>query len=73
MPWKVPDHQAVRYSGERGSQWPAALELLFSEMPMVSVERNIITFSAAISVSPENLGALEIIKSENATLFHLPP
>ncbi len=60
MPWKVPDHQAVRHSGERGSQWPAALELLFSEMPMVSVERNIITFSAAISVSPENLGALEI-------------
>lgn len=40
------------HSGERGSQWPAALELLFSEMPMVSVERNIITYSAAISVFP---------------------
>ena len=60
---------AVRHSGERGSQWPAALELLFSEMPMVSVERNIITFSAAISVSPENLG----IKSENATVHTTYP
>lgn len=44
-----------RHSGERGSQWPAALELLFSEMPMVSVERNIITFSAAISVFPDKM------------------
>lgn len=44
-----------RHSGERGSQWPAALELLFSEMPRVSVERNIITFSAAISVFPDKM------------------
>eukprot|EP00434_Breviolum_minutum_P025667 symbB.v1.2.022682.t1/scaffold2025.1/size93651/5 len=45
----IPPKTLQRRSGERGSQWPAALELLFSEMPMVSVEQNIITFSAAIS------------------------
>ena len=35
--------------GERGSQWPLALDLLFREMPVLAVPRNIITFSAAIS------------------------
>jgi hypothetical protein len=45
----VPPRFTPFFPGERGSQWPLALELLFREMPRIAIPPNIITYSAAIS------------------------